>query len=90
MAQAIVDPEDMLLFAQELRDLNSELHSKLTTVKTKFDQLGDSWKDHEQVKFAQEFEQTLQVLSHFMDVVEEQIPFLVRKAEAAQQYLDQQ
>ena len=90
MAQAIVDPQDMLLFAQELRDLNGELHTKLSTIKVKFDQLGDTWRDREQEKFAQEFEQTLQVLAHFMGVVEEQIPFLVRKAEAAQHYLDQQ
>ena len=89
MSQAIVDPEDIILFAQELRDLNSEFHQRLTTVKGKMDQLGDTWRDQEQEKFAAEFDQTIQVLVHFMDVVEEQIPFLMRKAEAARTYLDQ-
>ncbi len=90
MSKAIVDPEDLILFAQELRDLNSDFYTRLTRVKGKFDQLGDSWQDQEQAKFAQGFEQTIQVLVHFMETVDEQIPFLMRKAEAAQTYLNQQ
>ncbi len=89
MSQAIVDPEDLVLFAHELRDLNSDLYNRLTGVKGKFDQLGDSWRDQEQAKFAEEFEATVQVLVRFMEVVEEQIPFLMRKAEAARNYQDQ-
>ena len=89
MTQAIVDPEDLVLFAQDLRNFNSDLYSRLVTIKSKFDQLGYSWQDQEQAKFALEFEQTVQVLVRFMEVVEEQIPFLLRKAEAARNYLDQ-
>jgi hypothetical protein len=89
MSQAIVDPADLLQFAKELRQFNSELLKKLNGIKGKFHRLGDSWKDQERAKFAGEFENTIKVLAHFMNVVDNQVPFLMRKADSARKYLDQ-
>ena len=40
-------------------------------------------------KFAEEFEATMQVLTRFIEVAEEHVPFLLRKADRAEEYLRQ-
>jgi hypothetical protein len=49
--------------------------------------LGDTWRDQEHEKFAEEFQQTMLVLKRFMEAAEKQIPFLLRKAEKIEEYL---
>jgi hypothetical protein len=51
--------------------------------------LGDTWRDQEHEKFAQEFEQTVAVLERFLDSANEHVPFLLRKAERIEEYLQQ-
>ena len=51
--------------------------------------LGTTWRDKEHEKFAQEFEQTMQVLKRFMEAASVHIPFLIRKAERVEEYLQQ-
>src|SRR3712207_8209615 len=41
----------------------------------------DTWRDQEHEKFTQEFEQTLHVIEHFLEVGDQHVPFLMRKAE---------
>ncbi|MEW5872348.1 MAG: WXG100 family type VII secretion target [Chloroflexota bacterium] len=89
MPQAIADPEDLQRFAQELRQFNEILKDSMSRLKGQFGALGDTWRDQEHQKFAQEFEQTLAVLQHFRQSSEQQIPFLLRKAERIREYLQQ-
>ena len=51
--------------------------------------LQGTWKDQEQQKFAEEFDQTTKVLVKFLRVSEQHVPFLVRKAERLEEYLKQ-
>ena len=51
--------------------------------------LGQTWRDQEHQKFAEEFEQTLRVLTRFVDLSGKHIPFLIRKAERIEEYLKQ-
>ena len=51
--------------------------------------LADTWRDQEHDRFRQEFEATMQVLERFLEVSEEHIPFLLRKAERIEEYLQQ-
>ena len=51
--------------------------------------LGDTWRDQEHEKFVREFEQTMLALRHFVEVTEEHVPFLLRKAERIEEYLHQ-
>ena len=88
MAQAIVNPEDIRRFASTLHQFNGELRDRLVTLRGLFSALGESWLDQEQTKFAEEFNSTMEVFNHFSQVAEEHVPFLMRKAEAAQEYLD--
>jgi len=51
--------------------------------------LGDTWRDQEHEKFAEEFTQTMHVLGAFVEVADQHIPFLLRKAERVEEYLQQ-
>ena len=89
MAQAIVDPEELRRFAVELKRFNEELRERSSSLMSRFSSLGDSWQDQEQEKFAAEFVQTMKGLKRFNEVAERHAPYLLRKAERIQQYLDQ-
>jgi hypothetical protein len=51
--------------------------------------LGQTWRDQEHAKFAEKFDATLKVLHRFNDDVGEHVPFLVKKAEKIEEYLNQ-
>jgi uncharacterized protein YukE len=89
VAKAIVDPGDLRRFAQDLKRFNEQLQSQMTVLNSRMQSLGQSWRDQEQLKFAEEFEQTMKVLSRFMDASNKHIPFLLRKAERVEEYLQQ-
>ncbi len=89
MPQAIVDPVELRRFAQNLKTFSTELQTQLSALHGQFLNLGSTWRDQEQQKFAEEFEHTLQVVSHFVEATELHIPFLLRKAERVEEYLQQ-
>ena len=87
--RAIAAPEDLERFASELRQFNSQLSDSMTRLQGQFGRLGDTWRDQEHQKFAQEFEQTMRVLHQFRRSSDQQIPFLQRKAQRLREYLSQ-
>jgi uncharacterized protein YukE len=89
MAKAIADPDELRRFAQNLKHFTGELQHQLAVIQGQFSALGDTWRDQEHEKFAQEFSQTILVLNHFMGTAQEHIPFLLRKAERIEEYLQQ-
>ena len=89
MSQAIVDPAELRRFAHNLKHFNSELEHRLSALRSQVSSLGQSWRDQEQEKFANEFDQTMLVLGRFIESANDHIPFLLRKAERIEQYLDQ-
>jgi uncharacterized protein YukE len=89
MAQAVVDPAELRRFAHNLKKFNAELHHGMTVLHGQLVGLGDSWRDQEHVKFAEEFEETLRVVEKFLAGCEQHIPFLLRKAERVEDYLQQ-
>ena len=89
MAQAIVDPADLRRFAHNLKQFNDELHNRMAALHGQLVSLGETWRDQEHLKFAGEFEQTMQVISRFIQATDEHIPFLLRKADRVQAYLEQ-
>lgn len=89
MAQAIVDPEELRRFAAELKRFNEELRDRSASLMARFTSLGETWQDQEQEKFATEFVQTMKGLKRFNEVAERHAPYLLRKADRIQQYLDQ-
>jgi uncharacterized protein YukE len=89
MARAVVDPNELRRFAAELKRFNGELQSSLTGIHRQFVRLGETWRDQEHAKFAEDFERMVHVLSKFTETAEKQVPLLLRKAESIQNYLDQ-
>ena len=89
MPQAIVDPAELRRFAHNLQQFNKELHEQMLLLLGQLASLGDTWRDQEHEKFSQEFEQTLKVVQHFMEAAEQHVPFLLRKAERIEEYLQQ-
>ena len=89
MAQAIVDPAELRRFALNLKQFNSELRDRAAALHGQLLGLGDSWRDQEHNKFIQEFEQTLHVLERFMESINLHVPYLNRKAERVEEYLQQ-
>jgi uncharacterized protein YukE len=89
MSKAIVDPAELRRFAHSLKHFTGELRHQLAVVQGQFAGLGDTWRDQEHEKFAQEFVQTVQVLAHFLETANQHVPFLLRKAERIEEYLQQ-
>ena len=89
MPQAIVDPSELRRFALSLKKFNAEFQHALTVLHGQLTGLGDTWRDQEHDKFVQEFEETLRVVQKFLAAAEVHIPFLLRKADRVEEYLQQ-
>ncbi len=89
MGKAIVDPQELRRFAHDLKRFNTELHSQLSALHGRLLELGQTWRDQEQKKFAEEFEKTMKVLARFVHASDDHIPFLLRKADRVDDYLQQ-
>jgi WXG100 family type VII secretion target len=89
MPKAVVDPEELRRFAQSLKHFSGELQQETSGLQARFAALGDTWRDQEHEKFAREFTQTMSVLARFIEVANEHVPFLMRKAERIEEYLHQ-
>jgi uncharacterized protein YukE len=89
MAKAVVDPAELRRFAQDLKRFNTELHNQMKVLHGRLLALGQTWRDQEHTKFSEEFEETMKVLLRFTEATDQHIPFLLRKAERIEDYLQQ-
>lgn len=89
MSQAIANPEELRRFAVMLKKFNSGLEEQMTALAGQLDGLSATWRDQENMKFSEEFHRNLNVMAHFLESNNEYIPFLLRKAERLEEYLQQ-
>jgi uncharacterized protein YukE len=89
MSQAVMDPGEVRRFAEELKRFNIELQNRMALLQARFSALGDSWQDQEHEKFANEFRDTMKVMKKFMESSSQHAPYLLRKAQRIEEYLDQ-
>ena len=89
MAQAIMDPEEVRRFAAELKRFNDDTQQRAGSLQSRFAALGTTWQDQDHAKFAEEFVTTMKVLKKFIEVSEKHTPFLLKKAQRIEDYLDQ-
>ena len=89
MAQAIMDPEQVRRFAEELKRFNTDLQNSMASLQARFASLGDTWQDQEHSKFSEEFKQTVKALKRFIEVSNQHTPYLLRKAQRIEEYLNQ-
>ncbi len=84
-----MDPEEVRRFAKELKRFNDDVHARAAALQSRFASLGSTWQDQEAEKFAEEFISTMKVLKKFVEVSEKHTPYLLRKAQRIEEYLDQ-
>jgi uncharacterized protein YukE len=89
MSQAIMDPEQVRRFADELQRFNRDLQNRMGSLQARFNALGDSWQDQEQIKFSDEFKQTVKMMKKFAEMSDQHVPYLLRKAQRIEEYLNQ-
>ena len=89
MPQAVMDPEQVRRFAEELQRFNRDLQNRMGSLQARFSSLGDSWQDQEHTKFTDEFKQTAKALKKFMELSDQHVPYLLRKAQRIEDYLKQ-
>jgi uncharacterized protein YukE len=84
-----MDPERVRRFAEELKRFNRDVEVRMATLQARFTALGDTWQDQEHVKFSDEFKQTMKALKKFIEISGQQTPYLLRKAQRIEEYLNQ-
>ncbi len=84
-----MDPEQVRRFAEELKRFNTDLKDKIASLQARFMALGDTWQDQEHVKFSEEFKQTMKALRKFVEISNQHTPYLLRKAQRIEEYLNQ-
>jgi len=89
MPQAIMDPDEVRRFAAELKRFNEEMQNRASALQARFNALGSTWQDQEHEKFAEEFVTTMKALRRFMEQSQKHSPFLLKKAQRIEEYLNQ-
>ncbi len=84
-----MDPEEVRRFAAELKRFNEDIQARAASLQARFAALGTTWQDQDHEKFAEDFVTTMKVLRKFMETSEKHTPYLLRKAQRIEQYLDQ-
>src|SRR5439155_12418638 len=79
MAQAIMDPEKVRRFADELQSFNTALENRMLSLNARFAALGDTWQDQEHEKFSEEYKLAMKALKKFIDRSRLHSPYLLRK-----------
>ena len=87
MPQAIVDPEELRQFAQNLKKFNSNLRDRASALASQMAALNATWRDQEHKKFSEEFEANMKVLLRFAEAADQYVPHLLRKASHIEDYL---
>ena len=90
MNQAIVDPTELRRFAQTLRRFNEEINEKTAGIAGQLNSLAQTWRDKEHLKFSEDFTSNMKALGRFVESNETYIPYLMRKAQLIEEYLQQQ
>jgi len=89
MGKAHVDPAELRRFAQDLNRFNTEMESLVGGLNSKLRALEASWRDQEQRKFTEFFDQTMKVLSNFVSESHQHASTLNKKAAYIEDYLKQ-
>jgi len=89
MSQAIVNPEELRAFAQKLKQFNNILSDQAAMLGGQLDALSATWRDQENRKFTEEFKEHMRLLAQFVEMNNRHIPYLLRKSERIDEYLQQ-
>jgi len=89
MSKASVDPGELRRFAQDLNRFNNELQTLVAGLNGRLRGLEATWRDQEQRKFTEAFDQTVKALGGFLEASHQHAVFLGKKAALIEEYLKQ-
>ena len=89
MGKASVDPVELRKFAGDLNRFNNDLQTIVAGLNGKLRALEATWRDQEQRKFTEAFEQTVKVLGNFLEASHQHVQVLSKKAALIEEYLKQ-
>ena len=89
MAKAHVDPAELRRFAQDLNRFNNELQTLMSGLHGRLRSLEATWRDQEQRKFTEAFEQTARAMGNFLEASQQHASALGKKAQLIEEYLKQ-
>ena len=87
MSQAVVNPEELRQFALSLKNFSHHLRERAVSLANQMSALNATWRDQEQKKFADQFDENMKVLLRFMETTDQHVPYLLRKASHVEEYL---
>lgn len=87
MPQAVVDPDELREFARALKKFNDDLRDRTSRMNNQLNALAASWRDQEHKKFSQEYEEHVKLIGRFLETSEQHVPYLMRKADQVDEYL---
>jgi len=89
MSKAQADPAELRRFAQDLSRFNKELEGLFTSIKGRLLALEQTWRDNEQRKFTEAFDQTAKGIGAFINDSAVHVQMLNKKAALLEEYLKQ-
>lgn len=89
MPQAIANPEELRAFGQKLKQFNTTLSDQAAMLANQLEALSATWRDQENAKFVEQFHEHLRLLAQFVEANNRHIPYLLRKADRLDEYLQQ-
>ncbi len=89
MAKAQVDPAELRRFAQDLVRFNNDLQQLMGGLNARLRGLEQTWRDQEQRKFSEAFDQTMRQMGSFVEASQQHVSFLGKKAGIVEEYLKQ-
>ena len=89
MSKAQVDPAELRRFAQDLNRFNTELQTLVGSLNSRMRALESTWRDQEQRKFSEFFDQTMKTLGAFIEASHQHASMLGKKAGYIEDYLKQ-
>lgn len=89
MGKAQADPGELRRFAADLNRFNQELGQLVGSIHGKLRNLEQTWRDAEQRKFSEAFDQTAKALGVFLESSTAHVQMLNKKAGLLEEYLKQ-
>ncbi len=90
MTKIVIEPEELHRFAAHLMQFQMRLNELKTETRGKMNHLNETWRDQENAKFVQQFEQDMKPLEKLIHTAEEYSQFLKRKASSTDHYFNTQ
>lgn len=87
MSKVNADPQEILKFAQNLKNFHSQLDSMVSKLNASFSTLGNAWSDKEFKEYAEHYQQGIQMIHKFKNQSANDIQMLQKKAHALEEYL---